>query len=50
MNPVPRVSIAIALYNEEAVLSELLRRTLAVLGQLPGGPHELVLVDDGSSD
>lgn len=50
MNPVPRVSIAIALYNEEAVLSELLRRTMAVLDQLPGGPHELVLVDDGSSD
>jgi dolichol-phosphate mannosyltransferase len=46
----PRVSIAIAVYNEEAVLPELLRRTTAVLDQLPGGRHELVLVDDGSSD
>src|SRR5215831_2319228 len=44
------VSIAIAVYNEEAVLAELLRRTSAVLDQIPGGPHELVVVDDGSSD
>ena len=50
MTAAPRVSVAIALYNEEAVLTELLRRTTAVLDQLPGGPHELVLVDDGSSD
>ena len=50
MTAAPRVSIAIAVYNEEAVLPELLRRTAAVLDQLPGGPHELVLVDDGSSD
>jgi len=50
MTAAPRVSAAIALYNEEAVLTELLRRTTAVLDQLPGGPHELVLVDDGSSD
>jgi glycosyltransferase involved in cell wall biosynthesis len=47
---VPRVSLAIPVYNEEAVLPELLRRTTAVLDQVPGGPHELVLVDDGSSD
>jgi glycosyltransferase involved in cell wall biosynthesis len=45
-----RVSVAIPLYNEEQVLSELLRRVRAVLGEIPGGPHELVLVDDGSSD
>jgi len=45
-----RVSIAIAVYNEEAVLPELLRRTTAVLDKVPGGPHELILVDDGSSD
>lgn len=50
MKAAPRVSIAIALYNEEAALPELLRRTLAVLNQLPGAPHELILVDDGSSD
>ena len=46
----PRVSLAIPVYNEEAVLPELLRRTAAVLDGLPGGPHEIVLADDGSSD
>jgi polyisoprenyl-phosphate glycosyltransferase len=46
----PRVSLAIPVYNEEIVVPELLRRTTAVLDQIPGGPHELVLVDDGSSD
>lgn len=46
----PRVSVAIPLYDEEPVLSELLRRLRAVLDALPGGPHELVLVDDGSRD
>ena len=46
----PRVSIAIALYNEEAVLPELVRRTTTVLDKIPGGPHEIILVDDGSSD
>lgn len=46
----PRVSLAIPVYNEEAVLPELLRRTTAVLDSLPGGPHEIVLADDGSSD
>jgi glycosyltransferase involved in cell wall biosynthesis len=46
----PSVSLAIPLYNEEAVLPELLRRTMAVLDTIPGGPHEIVLVDDGSSD
>ena len=45
-----RVSIAIPVYNEEDAVPELLRRTGAVLDGLPGGPHELVLVDDGSSD
>ena len=46
----PRISIAIPLYNEEQVLAELLQRTTAVLDGLPGGPHEIVCVDDGSSD
>jgi len=45
-----RVSLAIPIYNEEAVVPELLRRTTAVLDGLPGGPHEIVIVDDGSSD
>jgi polyisoprenyl-phosphate glycosyltransferase len=48
-NP-PRVSLAIPVYNEEAVIPELLRRTSAVLGSLPGGPHEIVFANDGSSD
>jgi len=46
----PRISIAVPLYNEEAGVSELLRRIRDVLDDLPGGPHEIVLVDDGSSD
>lgn len=50
MSDAPRVSVAISLFNEERVLPELLRRVCAVLSQVPGGPHELVLVDDGSSD
>lgn len=31
-------------------MPELIRRATAVLEGLPGGPHEIVLVDDGSSD
>jgi polyisoprenyl-phosphate glycosyltransferase len=46
----PSVSLAIPVYNEEAVVPELLRRTAAVLDQIPGGPHQIVVVDDGSSD
>jgi polyisoprenyl-phosphate glycosyltransferase len=45
-----RLSIAIPLYDEATVLPELLRRTCAVLDSIPGGPHEIVFVDDGSSD
>jgi len=50
MTASPRVSVAIPIYNEEAVIPELVRRTSAVLDSLPGGPHEIVFVDDGSSD
>lgn len=46
----PRVSLAIPIYNERSVLPELIRRCQEVLGRLPGGGHEMVLVDDGSSD
>jgi glycosyltransferase involved in cell wall biosynthesis len=46
----PSISVAIPVYNEEAVVPELLRRTRAVLDGIPGGPHQIVLVDDGSSD
>jgi glycosyltransferase involved in cell wall biosynthesis len=50
MNDYPSISVAIPVYNEEAVVTELLRRTGAVLDRIPGGPHQIVLVDDGSSD
>jgi glycosyltransferase involved in cell wall biosynthesis len=50
MNPAFRLSIAIPLHNEETVLPELLRRTLGALNQIAGGPHEIVFVDDGSTD
>ncbi|MCH1571216.1 MAG: glycosyltransferase family 2 protein [Longimicrobiales bacterium] len=46
----PRVSVAVPLYNEESNVEELVRRVTLVLDALPGGPHELVLVDDGSID
>src|ERR1700733_8179027 len=46
----PRVSVAIPLHNEAPVLAELLRRVGSVLDALPGGPHEIVVVDDGSTD
>ncbi len=45
-----RVTVAIPVYNEEAVLPELLRRLAEVLDGVAGGPHEIVLVDDGSED
>jgi len=45
-----RVSVVIPILNEEKVLPELLRRLRAVLDRVPGGPHEIVIVDDGSSD
>jgi len=45
-----RVSVAIPLFNEEAVLAELIRRVSAVLDMLPSGPHELLFIDDGSTD
>jgi dolichol-phosphate mannosyltransferase len=45
-----RLSVAVPLHDEQAVLPELLLRVGAVLEALPGGPHELVLVDDGSRD
>jgi dolichol-phosphate mannosyltransferase len=50
MSPDFRLSVAVPVRNEETVLPELLRRTCAVLDGIRGGPHELVFVDDGSSD
>ncbi len=45
-----RLSIAIPVFNEESVLPELYRRLKNALDQVDGGPHEIVFVDDGSSD
>lgn len=45
-----RLSVALPVYNEEETLPELLRRLTAVLDSVPGGPHEIVFVDDGSRD
>lgn len=45
-----RLSVAIPLHNEGQVLPELLERLRTVLDALPGGPHEMIFVDDGSRD
>jgi dolichol-phosphate mannosyltransferase len=45
-----RLSVAVPLYNEQTVIAELFRRTRGVLQNIEGGPHEMVFVDDGSSD
>jgi glycosyltransferase involved in cell wall biosynthesis len=45
-----RVSVAIPLHNEELGVPLLLSRLGAVLDGIAGGPHEIVLVDDGSTD
>jgi polyisoprenyl-phosphate glycosyltransferase len=45
-----RLAIAIPVHNEESVLPELLPRIQRVLDELAGGPHEIVIVDDGSTD
>jgi dolichol-phosphate mannosyltransferase len=45
-----RVSLAVPVYNEAQLLPELVDRIQALLRALPGGPHEAVFVDDGSTD
>lgn len=50
MPSAPRISVAIPLHNEQSVLPELLQRLRSVLDDLPGGPHEIVFADDGSTD
>jgi len=46
----PSISVVVPLHNEQAVLPELLRRICSVLDAIPGAGHEMVFVDDGSSD
>jgi polyisoprenyl-phosphate glycosyltransferase len=45
-----RLSVGIPVHNEQEVIPVLLARLLAVLDTIPGGPHEVVFVDDGSTD
>lgn len=45
-----RLSVVVPVFDEKETLEELHRRVGAVLDRLSGGPHQLVLVDDGSSD
>jgi len=45
-----RLSIGIPVHNEQEVVPELLSRLLVVLDSIPGGPHQVVFVDDGSTD
>ncbi|WP_370600760.1 undecaprenyl-phosphate 4-deoxy-4-formamido-L-arabinose transferase [Pseudomonas nitroreducens] len=47
--PINLVSIVIPVYNEEASLPELLRRTSAACEKL-GQDYEIILIDDGSRD
>ena len=46
----PKITVAIPVYNEEDVIPELIRRVTATLDALPGGPHQVIFVNDGSSD
>lgn len=50
MNEHPSISVAIPVFNEEAIIPKLVRRVADVLEDIPGGPHQIVFVDDGSSD
>ena len=45
-----RISVAIPVFNEEHGVAELLRRVGTVLDSQSGGPHQIVVVNDGSTD
>ncbi len=46
----PLVSVVVPAFNEIDVVAEFHRRATAALESLPGVRHEIVFVDDGSSD
>jgi glycosyltransferase involved in cell wall biosynthesis len=50
MNRAFHLSVAVPVHNEEKVLPELLGRLAGTLDRLEGGPHQMLFVDDGSSD
>jgi dolichol-phosphate mannosyltransferase len=45
-----KLSVAVPVFNEADNVTELVSRILKVLDGIPGGPHELIITDDGSSD
>ncbi|HUP40358.1 MAG TPA: glycosyltransferase family 2 protein [Vicinamibacterales bacterium] len=45
-----KLSVGIPVFNEQEVLPKLLARLLPVLDGIEGGPHEVIFVDDGSTD
>ncbi len=47
--PPPELSVVVTVLDEQPVLEELYRRTIAALERL-GRPFELIFVDDGSQD
>ena len=49
MNENPQISVVIPVYNEEACLGELIRRTLASC-RLMARSFEIIFIDDGSKD
>lgn len=46
----PSISVAIPVFNEEVLIPDLHNRVGAALDRIPGGPHQIVVVDDGSTD
>jgi polyisoprenyl-phosphate glycosyltransferase len=50
MNAGLRLSVAIPVFNEVETLPLLVDRLLRVLEGIEGGPHEIIVVDDGSTD
>jgi glycosyltransferase involved in cell wall biosynthesis len=50
LSPEFRLSVGVPIHNEEQTLPELLRRIGSVLDGLAGGPHQILIVDDGSWD
>jgi len=47
---VPRLSVCVAAYNEAATLEPAVAEALAALATLGGEGHEVLIVDDGSTD
>lgn len=47
--PITFISIVIPVYNEQACLPELIRRTTATMSQM-NRKYEIILIDDGSQD